>query len=572
MKYLPGAAVIVLMLMASAARADLLDATDRGPSVHARDLSEAMLRQRPGARSLPTPDQLGSFKGFTAEASLLRRKRNTARPGELWDFAPPNDPIADLIRTESNGRRVSVQQYAGASPTAAFEKLLGSDAAADELVVPRDVHARMEAAVREAEAIHRRPVTPEWDRTTAIRQIRRRVEGVGLRVYEDMRLGLETKVGRRYLGTLGTDEITRTMAKVRPDTLTSSQVQRSAMLGLLDLSAETALGRFTRSLGLANANGVDAVATLLAERKQLYRSRGFTHWQAARKASNWLRFTEAPRIMSDLAHARQLATAAGAPESRLAEINRRPPTGTIAERSLAIQNDLRAASRRASLRQHGTGQAAAAVFILIGAGLDLALSDDELDDWLRSDRALEWGVRGGMAAGIVAASVQTDRLLAQAAVGSVGKAAAQTSGTRIAPALGGTAGRRVVVVGGLAGGLFIAGESLIQVYGHGRSFAEVSGQFYESVAVMAVSEGAGIAVAKLVGASSLGGPLAIGVAVGVAVTYEGVKYVWTSRRDLKLSQAIALKKAEIAAEESSRYYHSLAEPATAVSSEPFRTR
>ena len=508
-------------------------------SRHGSDMAKAVLRQRARTMATPSIDQLSTFKGFVYEQSLLRRRQQSAAAGVSYDFAKANDEIADLVRSETDGRRVGIQVYGGMNTKLAFEKLIGSDAAADELIVPRDIHAKMKAMLREAEAVFSRHQEGTLDTVTARRLITKRLKGSGLTLSPDgFEIGMNHKGLRHQLGPLGTGATSRVLGKLKPDTKTSTQIYRDSIKGLLDPTSDTSLGRLARNLNLTSDANVSGVMALFDERVRFNKRRGYPHHLAARKAHHWLRRSTAPKISRVIEREQRRALALGVTFEDLEKIRKQLTGHGLDQRAGQLTADLRSATRKIALKQQRIGNGIAAVFLLVGAGADFYVSGDSVQEWLTSDSARQWGARGGMTSAIVSASIAMERKL----IAEGSKQSAKRGAGQLIQRIGSSTAKRAVVIGGVAGSLFIAGESLIQILAYDRSFAEVSGQLYESVVVMAVSEAAGIGASLLIAGETgtLGGPIGIAVAVGLAATYEGVKYVWTSRRQLSTSTKILM--------------------------------
>lgn len=540
------------------AQAELLLKRTTRQNMHGRDFAAAVLRQRPIAKSIPSTEQLSTFKGFSYEQSLLRRLN--ARPGENGQvrFAPANDEIADLIRIGNGQRPIGIQVYGGHSAKAAFEKLLGSDAAADELIVPRDVAKRMKTAVDEAEAVFRQFKDGQLDETSTRRQIRNRLRATGLTLDDEtFRIGMTSKGQRLPMGNLGSSEIAGALNKVQADSLTSTQVMNNTLAGLMDPTANTSLGRFAKLLSVGDSNSIKGVQAILQQRAETYKRRGHNHYRAYQKAGNWFRYTEAPRLRMETDLAFRRAEALGVTPESVQKINLTTLPADPIQRTAAIKHELNLLSRNASIRQHAVGQGVAAIFFLAGSGVDLYFSGESVGDWLKSDRGKEWAARGVLTSSIVSASIGLERKLAAEAVEN----GVKKQGGQVVQFFGKTAGRRLLVVGGVAGAMFVGGESLIQVIAYDQSFAEISGQLYESIAVMAVTEAAGFGVYTLLASGSYGsfaGPMGIAVAVGLAVTYEGVKYVWSSRKDLTISTKLLTLRCDLAQRKSQGFYQRIA--------------
>jgi len=534
---------------------ELLAKLPRQSSVHRHDLFNAIDQQRSKAQSIPRFDEMRTFKGYIGEVSLRRRMQAKAPDGVRWEAAPKNDRIADLVRFEPDGRKVIVQQYDGAKARPAFEKLLGSDAAADELYVARDVYAKMKTALKEVEDIWKRVESKELDEITAMRQSRHRLKGTGLRVEAaDRSLNMDTREGVRLLGKLGTGEVMEKFSRVKSDTLTSAQKSRNALYALLDPSQDTPLGRFARIFKIRSPSHVKPVEHAIAARRDYYRAKGHDYWMADRKASHWFEYTEVPRLLDQCDRDIRRAVALGVPEEAIAAIDASPRFGSLAERADEISKELRRESAKAGIRQHAVGQGVTVVFLFVGTGLDVYLSDADLAEWLRSDAASEWLVRGALSSAIVAASIELDRQLTKKAVEKIAGAS-----SRSALIAGSQLGRRLIV-GAVAGALFVAGDTLIAVLARGESLAEVSGHVYESIFVMVITEAAFLGASKYAaayGAGSAAGPIGIAVAVGMVAIYEGVKYAWTVNRDLKSSTLITLLKADFAQRKSQEFYRKL---------------
>lgn len=533
-------------------------------SVHSKEMAAAILRQRTITRSVPSLDQLSTFKGFTYEQNLLRRLQQSAPSEVSYGFASTNDEIADLIRVDASGRRFGVQVYGGATLRSAFEKLIASDAAAHELIVAKDVHRQMKVKLLAAEEVFRQHIEGNIKEIDARRLISKRLKGTGLTLSpDDFDLGLNANGSRYRLGLLGSGDTARVLSKVTPDSKTSAQIYRDSLKGLLDPTSDSALGRLAKNLHLDSDAGVSGIQRLFDERIQIYKRQELTYPRAAQKADNWLRTTKVPELNRAIEYEQRRARALGVTHEQLAEIQKRPRVQNISQRASHYSADLRRETRKIAVKQQLTGNSVAAVFHLVGAGADLYFSGASFSEWLLSPSAKQWAARGAMTSVIVSSSIALERQLIAKGVEHSNKSATNTLVQDICR----SGAKRKIVVGGFAGAMFIAGESLIEIIAYGRSFEEVSGYLYESIAVMVVSEAAVFGVTSLLFSAetaSPGGPYIVATAVAVAATYEGAKYLWTYERELTTSTQILQIRCNYAQKASQESFKKLAVPDTAL--------
>ena len=528
-----------MLLLASAAGADRLD----GPGVlgqAARDRIAAVKAQRPHAPRMPGLGELGQFKGFTAEQSFLHRMNANAPEGVRWEPGPRNDPVVDHVLVNADGSRTAVQQYAGKHPRAAFEKLLGSDAAADELFVPSDVEAKMRRAVREVEAV----AASDLDDVDKARQYRRRLKGTGLSV-EGGELVASTKVGRRSLGALGTGETAAAMGRLKPETLTSSQVEQRNLQGMLRDGSSPSLEKLTKAVGLSEERLAKMLNAELDGRGAFHRAKGETPMAAARKAGKWLTDSRSPDVRKRIAASEDWAKRSGFDGEELRAISKAAAGSKGGKQSLngylaEVETRTRTAVAKARVRTASKTAAVEAAFVLAAAGYEV---------W-----AVGWDAwRDGGGVGRTAARSGT-----AVAAGAAGPYVMRepppkvTKGRKI-PSKGGWSrvGRTAKGLG-LATAVLVAGESLYAVFGEGRSIGEVGDGFFEEVPVwlrttVAGTTVAGTVVAELAayaGAGSWAGPVGVAVAVGVGVGWEA----WRYTDDFDANQAIFRVRAERARE------------------------
>jgi hypothetical protein len=171
---------------------------------------------------------------------------------------------------------------------------------------------------------------------------------------------------------------------------------------------------------------------------------------------------------------------------------------------------------------------------------------------MASDRPYEWTMRAGYGLVAVPISTAAQGAIVDNALRAGGTEASKRAGTKLASRL---------VGGGVAAAVFVVGESLIAVTFHGASWGEVADQAYATVTIIAVSEGAVLGAELLIYGElgSIGGPLGIAIAIGAAAVYEGVKYMWTSQRELEADRMRFVAKCDIARKKVSRWCNSMCE-------------
>lgn len=521
------------------------------------DYRAAVQRQRPISKRSPRMDELQSFKGFHGEQSVYRRMNNRLPEGESLKWADRNDPIADFVHTDKAGIATRIQLYLGANPRQSLEKALGSDAEAGKFIVPKDVHARINAALRESDTLYSAFKEGKLDKETCKRQMRHRLKGLGLVVYDDLSIGLTVDGQQRTL-SFDAGEVEVLREKFIPDTKTSAQISRDTLRGMLLANPNSSEGRFARAFNIGDDASVREVQRLFDQRVEYYKSKGMKHHVATKKAGNWLKYTKLPELRNKIEATMAWARAMEVSENVIAGVLEKPRGGDLDLRAGDIQSELTGEVRRTSLRRHAYGQGAALVFMLAGAGVDFYGSGQEVLDWIRSDQGAEWGVRAVMAAGITAFAIGVETEIAKRATLGTGKKGVQ-KGLGVMARITGTS---IPFTGGaVAGVLFVAGESVIQVAVRGKSLVHVSGQVAESAIVMVASEAAGLGAAYLAGVAGFGsaaGPLGIGVAVGGAIAYEGVKYAVVFKRDLRIAREILYIRLDAAEEQARKYYSQLA--------------
>ena len=500
--------------------------------------------------------EAATFKGFLFEHSLIRRWN--AKPyGPRYRLSSTGHEYVDIERYDPiTGKALqTLQAYGGANPKTALEKLLLSDRVADKLVVTKDVYQQIKITVGECEGLHRRMLAGELDANVGNRLISERAKKIGLQFDPQTgELYAQSKAhGRGSLGQLGTDETRQSIGKMVKDPLTSERVARLQFEALLD--SDKNLYALRMRLG-GNEFATRALQRLYeGKSEQLVRS-GVRPGKAGRFATEWMQREHAPELLGKNVQSLQRAATYGVPETELdrvlVDMKEDVKRGASPLEAFGSADEkLRRLAANARRTQILRAQAVLAAFAVVGAGIDAATSDQELKDWLKSDRPMEWSARLGIGAAAVGIAGKAEMLVMDRLL----KRGGQETAERFSK---GFASR--VVGGGAAAAIFIVGESAIAAIFHDASWGEVADHAYEAALVIAVSEGAVLGADFLVSAASggsIGGPAGIAISVGAALLYEGGKYLWTSRRELESDRLVYLAKCDTARGKISRWASSV---------------
>jgi hypothetical protein len=518
------------------------------PNVHSMDFRDALRHARSKAvANAPSIDayiqrmslyEAMTFKGFVYEQSLVRRWNRRAQ-SERFTLASHGDAVADIIdRNPKTGAVRRLQLYGGKNPVAALEKLFGSDRYADKIVITRDVFDRIKQGYGRAAEILRQHGTVAALGAEGVAAVEAELKPLGLRF--DAKTGnvsLMSKGSLVNLGQLGSAEIDAALTKLVRDKLTSAQVQRTATKVLME--NDPSLRQVLVDLGDSPAV-LDSIIDDLPRLKKVAEIRKLEVRARAGDPRATKALERAPRgLMSELeryqlarrdailsgASLEEIAAALGDLRNR-AEVARQGKAGPALALTEAA-DILERLSRDARRRQLMAGRRLVGGMTIFGAFVQFAT--DRLADGKEAYQFIEdghlgaWCARGaiGLAAFEAAAAAESfviRRLVARTATGN-----SLSTSTRL---MGRFAGA------GIAGLLFVAGESLIQACVYEASWHEVADAAKEAAVVMAVAEGAVLAVelvAQAAGIGSIGGPLGIAVAVGATAAYQGGKHLFTAR-------------------------------------------
>lgn len=517
------------------------------PNVHSMDFRDALRHARGKAvANAPSLDayiqrmslyEAMTFKGFVYEQSLVRRWNRQAK-SERFTLANHGDAVADILdRNPETGAVRRLQLYGGKNPVAALEKLFGSDRHADKVVITRDVFDRIKQGYGRAVEILRQHGTPAALNAEGVAAIEAELKPLGLRF--DPKTGnisIVSKGSLVNLGQLGSAEIDAALTKLVRDKLTSKQVQRYTTKVLME--SDPSLRQILIELGDSPAV-LDSIIDDLPRLKKVAEIRKLEARARAGDPKATKALERAPRgIASELERyqvARQNTLLSGASLEEVAgalkELRNRAqvtqpgdagPATTLADAADILERLAQDAKRR----QLMAGRRLVGGMTIFGGFVQFAT--DRLVDGKEAYQFIEdghlgaWCARGavGLAAFEAAAAAESlvlRRLLAETATSN-----SLSTSTRL---MGRFAGA------GIAGLLFVAGESLIQACVYEASWHEVADSAKEVAIVMAVAEGAVIAVelvAQAAGIGSIGGPLGIAVAVGATAAYQGGKYLFTA--------------------------------------------
>jgi hypothetical protein len=477
--------------------------------------------------------EVDTLKGLTHEEAF-RRQLRAALPEALVRPGRRGHPFTDteVLWPNAVDRPVSMQQYAGANPRAALEKLLLSDRDAHVHTAPRDVFARIHQAVDEVEAISDRIRTKELDVITGHRLIRRRAANVGLG-FDDTNeeLYVAGRAGSRgSLGRVGTGEIRARLRPLIAASHTSEEIALAQMKEQMAFHADW-------SWVAARAGQSTAFWTHALERRQEM-------------------FSVPTVVREDLARAIRRAVVAGVPSNEIERIVNdavKGPAGLIEEfgtASAALQAEAGRASRARLSKPAGVFVGFALVCAMIDFGVQYGNRQTDLVDWLGSVHGVELASRTGTVGIAIMAAHTVQRRAFERAEAAAAKRVGipiVEKGAVVSPlaALRSGSGRFIGI--GLANAIFIVGEGLIAVY-RGESGTEIAGQMAETALVIAIAEGS-VAAAEYLFAGeigSFGGPIGMGISIGTVAVYEGIKYLWTFRQHRDADVRMFLAKCEAA--------------------------
>jgi len=375
----------------------------------------------------------------------------------------------------------------------------------------------------------------------ANRLVRERARKVGLKFDETTRelYAQDKRHGRGSLGRLGTPQLSQQLQRLVRDRLTSDRIMLNQVQAMV--LADPELRSLWERLGATN-DATRAIHRMHQDHVRELARGGVGPGEAASLAENWRR-TAVPKLLAESNHSLQRASLMGVLpaeiETVLNEVSDAVKKGADPREALAHANEALDRMANQSRRiQVLKAQGVLLVFTIMGAGVDLAMSDQEIAEWIRSDRPVEWGMRAGVGLIAVPLSGAAERAIRENTLRNTGKEATERLGTRLASR---------IVGGGVAMAIFVTGESVIAAV-HGASWGEVADRAYEAALVIAVCEGTVIVTELLIWGEigAAGGPLGIAVAVGAGLVYEGAKYVWTSRRDLETDRMVFLAKCDVA--------------------------
>lgn len=496
-----------------------------------------------------------TFKGFVYEQSLVRGW-NAKVGSERFRIATHGDRFVDIVDTNPRTHTARrLQAYGGKHPVAALEKLFGSDKEADKLIVTRDVYERITTHYRRAVAKWQQVTGVAEERQAVIESVEKELRPLGLKFDpETGNVSIMSDGQRVNLGPLGSSRIDAALKKLIRDKQTSRQVARNTVRAIME--SDPQLNDILQQLGTSKALLDSVVEDIPRQTKahqiRLLEQRARAGDVAARRAlrnANRQFTSELERYLE----ARRIAILSGAKIEDIQRVTeqlkasfgaRGEPEAGRANALTEAAEAMEKVAKDAQSRQVMVGRALVGAMTIVGAvvhfAVDHAVAEKDLSQWVREGNLTAWAARAGVGfaayeASRAAESFVVRQMLAQGAKEGVSHLSV------------GLLGR--IAGGGVAGALFVAGESLIQVCVYHASLKEAAAAATQTAVVIAVSEGAVVAttlISEAAGFGAIGGPFGIAISIGATAIYLGGSHAWHAQYEYAASNRVFEAKAEAA--------------------------